>query len=251
MSLATRIPGALRRRQRRLYYERIRPEIPLSEIYDALVPGLGIDLQTPDGFQRLWSAHLSRTPTVLWSVTPPATPEMIARTAREEARVLAETFRVTPATDWHLEPFHEVAWPRVHVESFPYSVRGGDLTLLWRFNRMSYLIDDAAVWRARRDPAVADRVYALMESWARANPYLVGAQWVSSMETGHRLMAWSVSLAGMTDAASVRVLVCSPSRAAWGVAPFPRPLAAARPSRRLQPTIGAAAANSGQQALRR
>ncbi len=200
MSMVARILGALRRRQSRLYYERFRPEIPLPEIYDALAPGIDVDLQAIDGFQRLWSAHLSRTPAVLWPVAPPATPEMIARTARGEARVLTKTFRMTPDTDWHREPFHEVEWPRVHVESCPYSVPGGDLGLLWQLNRMSFLVVDTAVWRASRDPAVADRVYALMESWARANPYLVGANWINPMETGLRLTAWSVSLAGMTDA---------------------------------------------------
>lgn len=201
MSVASRISAALRRRRQRFRYERLRPELPLSQIYDMLVPGLGIDLLAPDGFQRLWSAHLSSTAAGLWSVMPPAVPEAIARARRGEASVLTRTLTVTPKTNWHADPFHVVSWPRVHVESCPYSVPGADLVLLWHLNRMSYLVDFAAAYRATRDAAIADRITALMESWARANPYLVGANWMSPMETGLRLFAWTVALAGIRDAA--------------------------------------------------
>jgi hypothetical protein len=200
MKLRTRIAGAARRRCRRLYYERFRPELSLADLYAELDGAVGIDLTAPDGFQRLWRAHCERTPAGLWAVMPPAAPDVVERARRSEARVLERRVTVTPETDWSRDPFHAVPWPMVHVDSFPYSIPGADLVLLWHLNRMGFLVEDTAAWRATGDPAVAERVPALMESWARANPYLVGANWISPMETGLRLAAWSFALAGMTDA---------------------------------------------------
>ncbi|HEX6790320.1 MAG TPA: alginate lyase family protein, partial [Candidatus Krumholzibacteria bacterium] len=200
MSLGARILGAVARRRARFHYERVRPEMPVSQLYEMLAPGHGLDLLSADGFRQLWLAHAAATPDDLWSATPPAPPAPIARAQRGEATVLTRTFTVTPATDWHTEPFHGVRWPAVHVDSCPFSLPGGDLGLLWHLNRMSCLVDFAAAYRATRDEAIADRITALMESWARANPYLVGANWLSPMETGLRLFAWSIALAGIRDA---------------------------------------------------
>jgi hypothetical protein len=200
MSFAARVQGALQRRVRRVYYERVKPERPLGELHATLAPGLDVDLLAADGFQRLWAAHLASTPDSLWKVMPPAMPNTIEHAVRGEARVLARTVSVTPATDWHRDPFHGVAWPKVHVESWPYQAPGGDIEVLWHLNRMAYLIDRAAAWRATGDPEMAARVHELMESWARGNPWRVGANWISPMQTGMRLFTWSVSLAGMRDA---------------------------------------------------
>ena len=200
MSLLERIRGRARRSRDRFYYERMRPETSISGLYAALAPGLDIDLLAPDGFARLWSAHMATTPAALWTVMPAATPDAVERARRGESRVLMHTMRITPRTDWHCEPVHEIGWPRVHVDSCPYSVRGADLGLLWQVNRMEYLADHAAAYRATEDDRIAASIPALMESWAQANPYLVGANWISPMETGIRLFAWSVALAGIARA---------------------------------------------------
>lgn len=200
MSGAERLTGALRRRRRRFYYEVVRPEAPVAEMCAALAPGLHADLNAPDGFPQLWNAHLASTPGSLWSVTPSATLDAIECLRRGEVRVLTRALTITPGTDWHLEPFHGVRWPKVHVESCPFTVPRGDLVVLWHLNRMSFLVDYARAYRATRDESIASTAYALMDSWVRANPYLVGANWISPMEVGLRLVAWSLAAAGLSGA---------------------------------------------------
>ncbi|HET6348990.1 MAG TPA: alginate lyase family protein [Candidatus Krumholzibacteria bacterium] len=200
MSFAGRVRGALRRRWLRLYYERMYAQAPVSDLYAALQPDPGVDLLSPDGFQELWRRHMSSTPSALWTVAPPASDADIERARRGECHVLNRTFRITPRTDWHVEPFHGIPWPKVQVESFPYSVPGADLVLLWHLNRMTFVCDRVAAYRATRDEDLAEGTFALMDAWAGANPYLVGANWISPMETGLRLVYWSMALAGVADA---------------------------------------------------
>jgi len=200
MSLLQRIRGVVHRRRERFYYEVVRPEMPVSELYAELAPGLGVDLLQPDGFARLWSAQAAATPRALWSVMPAATPDAIERARRGECGLLLRTIRVTPATEWHREPFHEIRWPRVHVDSCPYIIPGADIGILWQLNRMDGLRDHAAAYRATGDGRFAANIAALMDSWVQANPYRVGANWISPMESGIRLFNWSTALAGLSGA---------------------------------------------------
>ncbi|HEU4930283.1 MAG TPA: heparinase II/III family protein, partial [Candidatus Krumholzibacteria bacterium] len=56
---------------------------------------------------------------------------------------------------------------------------------------------------------LAARIYALIDSWCVANPYLVGINWASPMDIGTRVAAWSQSLAALTDAATPSEEVCA------------------------------------------
>lgn len=202
MSAAARVRDAVHRRRERFRYEVVPPVMTLAEIYATLAPGVEVDLQAPDGFQRLWSACVAAMPSSLWLVMPAAGSDAIERARRGECRVLTRNLTVTPNTDWHADPFHDVGWPKVQVESCPYSVPGADLVLLWHLNRMSYLVDLAAAFRTSGDAEIAARIHALMDSWAKDNPYLVGANWLSPMETGLRLVAWSLAMGGTSTAAA-------------------------------------------------
>ena len=200
MSLVQRIRGAAQRRRERFRYEVVRREMPVAELYEELAPGLDVDLLAPDGFAQLWSAHMRATPRALWTVTPAASAAAVERTRRGEHALLARTLRVTPDMDWHRDPFHNVSWPRMHVESCPYTMPGGDIELLWHLNQMGFLVDYASAYRTTHDEHFATRAIALMDSWARANPYMVGANWISPMKSGIRLFMWSSALAGLSGA---------------------------------------------------
>jgi hypothetical protein len=201
MSTAERIRGALRRRRDRFRYEVLRPQVPLSELYAELAPGVDVGLSGADGFQALWSAHMASTPKALWSVMPPSPPETVERVRRGEFPLLMRTVHVSAQTDWHREPFHGVEWPRVHIDSCPYAVPGADLVVLRDLNRMDFLPAYAAAYRATGDDTFAATAVALMDAWTQANPWLVGHNWLSPMESGIRLFEWSVALAGISGAA--------------------------------------------------
>ncbi len=200
MSLVQRIRGAVHRRRERFRYEVMPRKLPLADLYAEIVPGLDVDLLAPGGFVQLWSAHMHSTPRALWTVMPAADAQRIEHTRRGEHALLARTIQVTPAMDWHRDPFHGVSWPRVHVESCPYTVPGGDIELVWHLNQMDFLTEYAAVYRTTNDELFAARAIALMDSWARANPHMVGANWISPMKSGIRLVMWSTALAGLSGA---------------------------------------------------
>lgn len=202
MSLAQRIRGAAHRRRERFRYEVMRPGMPVAEFYGELAPGLDVDLLAPNGFAQLWSAHMARTPRALWTVTPAASAQAVARVRRGEHALLLRTVPVTPATDWHRDPFHDVSWPRVHVESCPFTMPGGDIEILWHFNQMEFLLDYAAAYRTTGEGQFAAGMVALMDSWVRSNPYMVGANWISPMKSGIRLFMWSAALAGINGASA-------------------------------------------------
>jgi len=219
MSFRQSIVSAVQRRRQRFQYEIRRPRMSVTEVYAALTPGVDVDLMAPDGFARLWAVHAETTPPAMWSVAPAATPSEIERAHRSQTRILARNFPVTPETDWHREPFHGVSWPRVHVESCPQVIPGADIVLLWRLNRMECLRELAAAYRTTSERIFADRIAALMDSWARANPFMVGANWIRPVEIGVRLYQWSVALAGIARARvpsdeTCRRILCSVLRQA-------------------------------------
>jgi hypothetical protein len=208
MSVLERITARLGRSRDRFRYEVLQPRVPVSDIYSELAPGVDVDLLAPDGFARLWAAHATATPQALWLVAPAPSGDAIERTRQGDHELLARTIRVTPETDWHHEPVHGVHWPRVHVDSCPFTMPGADIEILWQLGHMDFLVECAAAYRATGDERFAARATALLDSWARANPYLVGVNWIAPMHTGIRLFAWSAALSGISAVTSPANEVC-------------------------------------------
>lgn len=197
--LVARVAGRLKRAHRRFRFETLRPELSAAAIAERLDPSHRLDLAGRDGFHTFLDAHLAATPAALWdSHALPFTD--LARVRRGEVEVLGRRIIVDARTDWHTDPLFSVPWPRRHVDSMPYAVPGSDLVLLWHLNKTSFLLDYAAAYRATGDDAFARDAYAIMDSWCVANPFMVGANWMSPLEAGTRLVVWSQTLAGMRGA---------------------------------------------------
>ncbi len=199
-NLPVRVRQAAIRRWRRFYYERLRPELGRAEISARLIPAAGVDLGSASGFARMWAAHLRSTPAELWRDPPPLDAAALERVRHGDVEILKRRVRVSPATDWHQDPFFHVTWPRHYVETISYQLEGSDIDVLWRLNQMRFLADYAAAYRATGEAAFARDACGLMDSWCAANPYLVGANWGSPLEAGTRLVAWSTTLAALADA---------------------------------------------------
>ncbi len=198
-SFASRAKNAAERWRRRFVYERLRPDLSVADVLSRVDPALAItDGDRP--FTRVLAAYLERMPRALWDEAPAATPDAIARARSGEWDLLGHTIVVTPATDWHRDPVFGGRWPRHHVDAISYYQESGDVVMLWHLNKMMFLLDVAAAYRATRDPALAARVYELIDSWCVANPYLVGMNWVSALDIATRLAVWSQALAAVADA---------------------------------------------------
>ncbi len=200
-SPGTRARDAVGRLRSRFVYERLRPELSLADVAARVAPTTAVD----DGaqpFTRLLEAHQAQTPPALWHHAPPALPETIERARRGEWTLLGRTLTVSPETDWHRDPFFGARWPQHYVGAVSYHQPGGDLVTLWHQNKMLFLLELAEAYHTTREPAFAARIYALIDSWCVANPYLVGINWASPMDIGTRVAAWSQSLAAIRAAAA-------------------------------------------------
>ncbi len=200
-SPGTRASDAVRRWRSRFVYERMRPELSVADVAARVDSAAALD-SGAHPFTRVLQAHLALTPPALWNHTPPALPETIERARRGEWTLLGRTLSVSPQTDWHRDPFFGATWPQHYVGAVGFHQRGGDLVTLWHQNKMMFLLELADAYRATRDPALAARIYALIDSWCVANPYLVGINWASPMDIGTRVAAWSQALAAVTEAAT-------------------------------------------------
>lgn len=78
----------------------------------------------------------------------------------------------------------------------------GDCKYLWEPNRHLHLVTLAQAWKLTGEEKYAAALRRHLESWWEACPHRRGANWASSLETGLRLMNWSLAwqLLGGLDA---------------------------------------------------
>jgi Heparinase II/III-like protein/Heparinase II/III N-terminus len=67
----------------------------------------------------------------------------------------------------------------------------GNIKQLWELSRLQHLTLLATAWFVSHDEAYARRAVDQLESWWRANPFLSGVHWTSSIEVGLRLVSFS------------------------------------------------------------
>jgi hypothetical protein len=79
----------------------------------------------------------------------------------------------------------------------------GDCKYLWEPNRHLHLVTLAQAWKLTGEAKYAEAVRVHLESWFKACPHRMGVNWASSLETGLRLMNWSLAwqLLGGLDSA--------------------------------------------------
>jgi len=100
--------------------------------------------------------------------------------------------------DWHRDPDFGVTWPKRYVRSLSDRREGTDVDVLWRLNKMQFLMEMSAAYRATKDERLRELGYKWLTSWCEQNPYMIGMNWRSPMEMGIRLLVWSVWLQEVT-----------------------------------------------------
>lgn len=68
----------------------------------------------------------------------------------------------------------------------------GDIKYLWEINRHLDLVVLAQAYRLTGEKKYLDKLQQLIESWLDQCPYLLGANWASSLELGIRLINWAI-----------------------------------------------------------
>ncbi|MCZ6765813.1 MAG: alginate lyase family protein [bacterium] len=96
--------------------------------------------------------------------------------------------------DWHRDPQFGVVWPKQYVGSLSDRREGTDVNLVWHLNKMQFLMESSAAYRATDNDELCKLGYSWITSWCEQNPFMIGMNWRSPMEMGIRLLAWSVWL---------------------------------------------------------
>lgn len=97
--------------------------------------------------------------------------------------------------NWHKAPDTGHDWPRKFFARIPFSPGNpvGDIQLVWQQSRLQHLIAFGLIGNLTDDPHIKHHVTEYMEklmlSWINENPWLVGVNYISTMECGLRLMS--------------------------------------------------------------
>jgi uncharacterized heparinase superfamily protein len=125
---------------------------------------------------------------------------------------------------WFHDPITGKSWPKPPQSSFDVDVRAtgaslGDVKYVWEPNRLQMLHPLAAVIAATQDRDLLEIGFAIISSWATANPPYQGVNWKSGIELALRVvsLALFVTAAGPTalsveQRAQIRALIVAHAR---------------------------------------
>lgn len=94
--------------------------------------------------------------------------------------------------DWHRDPVSG----KVSAGTFSLDINYRDERLVgnikntWEKNRHHHLTVLALGFHITRDERFAAEVAGQIEDWIKQNPYLIGVNWISALESGIRLLSW-------------------------------------------------------------
>ena len=185
--------GVLRNRFR---YEVVRPRLSAADIDRRLVSDARGDVRSADYYRQLYRQFLRTT--VHGYRDPRAVRVTLGDPVRERSpyRLAGHAAGgVDPETvNWHTDPVSGRPWPRKWLGAIADRRPGSELVVFLHYNKMWFLLDHSAAYVQTGDPSHAERWFAVVDSWCRQNPYLVGMNWRSPMDIGTRLATWSVGL---------------------------------------------------------
>lgn len=110
---------------------------------------------------------------------------------RHEFRLLGyEKMSLSQEIDWHFGVKGDLrltSWFKINFLDFE---KVGDHKLIWELNRHQHLVTLGKAWSLTSDASYAKEIVDQWYSWQRANPYPLGINWASTLETGFRSLSW-------------------------------------------------------------
>jgi len=102
-----------------------------------------------------------------------------------------------------VDPVSRSLWPGAERYCFDIDVRStgagrGDVKFVWEINRMQFLHPVAARIAAAPDTPLIDEVFAVLETWADANPPFAGVNWFSGIELAMRMVTITLVAAAVS-----------------------------------------------------
>ncbi len=94
--------------------------------------------------------------------------------------------------DWHLDAVHTKRaplrpWYKIDFLNFAVV---GDHKVIWELNRHQHLVTLAKAWALTQEEKYASELVNQWREWQRANPFLRGVNWASTLEVAFRSLSW-------------------------------------------------------------
>ncbi|MCP4022455.1 MAG: heparinase, partial [Desulfobacteraceae bacterium] len=98
--------------------------------------------------------------------------------------------------DWHVDPITKNQWPKKFWGDIDYRDKNlGGVKFVWEFNRLYGLFPLGFTYKLTGEKKYAQKIVRLIKSWVKKNPYPIGVNWASGIESGVRLanLVWALS----------------------------------------------------------
>lgn len=97
--------------------------------------------------------------------------------------------------DWHKDYSSNKVYPKSFYSELNFrDYKLGDIKYVWELNRFQHLFPLAQAYILSEDEKYASEMINQITDWIDTNPYLIGANWASSLEHSLRLISWSWAL---------------------------------------------------------
>ena len=106
-----------------------------------------------------------------------------------------KNYQFGPLPEWNKDPLTGVVAPLVFGKRLDYRNESlvGNIKYLWEPNRHLFLVTLAQAYALTSNHKYLNSIKAYLSSWIEQCPYLMGANWVSSLELAIRLINWSIT----------------------------------------------------------
>jgi uncharacterized heparinase superfamily protein len=110
-----------------------------------------------------------------------------------EHKIFEHSLNYNYPIDWHLDIGTNKRFPLTYAKEINIqNAAFGNAKYVWEVNRFPFLPALALRYRLTGDPRELSRLIAIISSWVKANPYLLGINWQSNLEVNIRLINWFV-----------------------------------------------------------
>lgn len=97
--------------------------------------------------------------------------------------------------NWSTDPVTEKNWPAIFWGDINYRNKNlGGVKFVWEYNRLYFLFSLSIAYHVTGEKKYADKIFWLIKSWLKGNPYPTGVNWTSGIEAGVRManLVWAL-----------------------------------------------------------
>lgn len=106
---------------------------------------------------------------------------------------LGQSFKLQESINWKQNPLSGQEYEDVYSKDLQIynSNKYGDIKYLWELNRHQFFVEIAKAYYLTGDEKYANKIWHFIDTWITQNPFKVGVNWTSALESSVRIFAWA------------------------------------------------------------